>query len=197
LITICRYIAHTGFRKPKVKKSPLKESMNSNLSRPASKLERVLEAMKVEIFNIQTTGNIFHNLSRNERKALWELICVKDLILLYSMGIRHIVSSCSSTTENISQYVDYWLQPLMKNLPSYLKTSTELINEFKHLQIEPDTILVTVDVKSLYTCIPHKDGIDACKEALNFTKEDNPEPHSKSELDKFLLHMSSFHQIYI
>ena len=62
----------------------------------------------------------------------------------------------------------------MKNLPSYLKNTTELINEFKNLQLEPETILVTVDVKSLYTCIPHKDGIDACREALYSTKEDNP-----------------------
>ena len=91
------------------------------------------------------------------------------------MGIRPIVSSCSSATENISQYVDYWLQPSMKNLPSYLKNITELINEFKNLQLKSDTILVTVDVKSLYTCIPHKDGIDACREALYSTKDDNPD----------------------
>ena len=64
----------------------------------------------------------------------------------------------------------------MKNLPSFLKNTTELINKFKHLQVEPDTILVTVDVKSLYTCIPHKDGINAsCREALYSTREDNPD----------------------
>ena len=36
------------------------------------------------------------------------------------MGIRPIVSSCESPTENISQFIDFWLQPLMKALPSYL-----------------------------------------------------------------------------
>ena len=37
--------------------------------------------MKVEISNIQTTDNISHNLSRNERRALRELICDKDLVI--------------------------------------------------------------------------------------------------------------------
>ena len=257
-----RYIARAGFRKPKVKKFPITRVYGykpKQTTFSTSKLEGVLEAMKVEISNIQTTDKISFNLSRNERRALRELICDNDLVInkadkgstivvqnradyiqtasehlndpvtyrkldgdptscictnidfllkdllskglldkdtvdfcsppvktrparLYflkkihknPMGIRPIVSSCSSATENISQYVDYWLQPLMKNLPSYLKNTTELINDFKNLQLEPETILVTVDVKSLYTCIPHTDGIDACREALYSTKEDNP-----------------------
>ena len=89
-------------------------------------------------------------------------------------GIRPIVSSCESPTENISQFLDFWLQPLMKALPSYLKNTIELINEIKNFPVEPDTILVTIDVKSLYTCIPHQEGIQACKEALHSNLESNP-----------------------
>ena len=63
----------------------------------------------------------------------------------------------------------------MKSLPSYLKDTLQLINELKEISVEPDTILVTVDVKSLYSCIPHDEGIAACKEALNSTLESNPE----------------------
>ena len=37
--------------------------------------------MKVEISNTQTTDNISHNPSRNERRALRELICDKDLVI--------------------------------------------------------------------------------------------------------------------
>ena len=90
------------------------------------------------------------------------------------MGIRPIVSSCENPTENISQYVDFWLQPLMKAIPSFLKDTSELINELRNLPVEPDTILVTIDVKSLYTCIPHQEGIEACREALHSTLESNP-----------------------
>ena len=65
----------------------------------------------------------------------------------------------------------------MKSLPSYLK-NIELINELSNLQVEPHTILATIDVKSLYTCIPHKDGIEACREALSSIIEDNRDrPH--------------------
>ena len=81
------------------------------------------------------------------------------------MGIRPIVSLCESPTENISQFLDYWLQPIMRNLPSYLKDTSQLINELRMLSVEPNTILVTIDVKSLYTCIPHLEGIQACTEA--------------------------------
>ena len=40
------------------------------------------------------------------------------------IGIRPIVSSCNSITENISQFIDFWLQPLMKKLPSFLQDTT-------------------------------------------------------------------------
>ena len=41
------------------------------------------------------------------------------------MGIRPIVSSCSSITENISEFVDMWLQPLKRDLPSFIKDSIQ------------------------------------------------------------------------
>ena len=50
------------------------------------------------------------------------------------MGIHPIVSSCESPTENISQFIDYWLQPIMKGNPSYLKDTTELINQLNELR---------------------------------------------------------------
>ena len=55
------------------------------------------------------------------------------------MGIHPIVSSCESPTENISQFIDYWLQPIMKALPSYIKDTTQLINQLSELTIEPNT----------------------------------------------------------
>ena len=55
----------------------------------------------------------------------------------------------------ISQFLDFWLQPLMKASSSYLKNTAELINELKDLFVERDTILV----------IPHQEGIEACRKA--------------------------------
>ena len=45
---------------------------------------------------------------------------------------------------------------------------------------------MTVDVKSLYTCIPYKVGIQACTEALRKTKESNPNQPDTETLIKSL-----------
>ena len=111
------------------------------------------------------------------------------------MGIRPIVSSCESPTENISQFIDYWLQPIMKGLPSYIKNTTELINQLNELVIPQDVLLVTVDVKSLYTCIPHREGIQACAEALEepkTTNSDQPDTNTLIKLLKIVLCYNTF-----
>ncbi|XP_065892855.1 uncharacterized protein [Dysidea avara] len=86
------------------------------------------------------------------------------------MRIHPIVSSCNSPTENISQFLDYWLQHSMRTLPSYLQDTNQLINNLCSLSVPEDSWLVTVDVKSLYMCIPHKEGVEACRHALLTTE---------------------------
>ena len=80
------------------------------------------------------------------------------------MGIRLIVSSINSVTENISSFLDAWMNPLVQKLPSYIKDSTEFIKLVITTPIPPDSILVSIDVSSLYTIIPHKDGIVAAND---------------------------------
>lgn len=77
---------------------------------------------------------------------------------------RPIVSACSSSTDNISKYVDYTLKPLMQSLPSYVKDTTDFIQKLKSFKLaHANSYLVTLDVSSLYTNIPHEDGLDACR----------------------------------
>ena len=83
---------------------------------------------------------------------------------------RPIVSSCGAPTEKISQIVDYHLCPLVETLPlpSFIKDTTSFITKLQSLNNIPEgTFLVTFDVSSLYTNIPHHEGIEACTEALN------------------------------
>ena len=66
------------------KKFPFKRIKKPNSMRTyfaSSKLEGVLEAMKIEISQIPITDNLPPNLSRSEHKALRELKCDKDLII--------------------------------------------------------------------------------------------------------------------
>ena len=81
---------------------------------------------------------------------------------------RPIVSACNSPTENISKYIDYVLKPVMFNLPSFVKDTSDFISKVKGTSFKSkDTFLVTLDVSSLYTNIPHEDGVDACKYFLD------------------------------
>lgn len=77
---------------------------------------------------------------------------------------RPIVSACNSCTDHISKYIDSVLQPFMQSLPSYIKDTSDFLAKLKqHKLNHGKTYLVTLDVSSLYTNIPHEEGIDACK----------------------------------
>ncbi|XP_060600672.1 uncharacterized protein LOC132754094, partial [Ruditapes philippinarum] len=87
---------------------------------------------------------------------------------------RPIVSACNSPTENISKYLDSILKPYMFRLPSFIKDTTDFIQKIKNVKLKSkDSLLVTMDVSSLYTCIPHSDGIKACEYFLNEGNSDH------------------------
>ena len=87
---------------------------------------------------------------------------------------RPVISSINCHTANISKFVDYHLQDHVTKLPSYLKDTTDFINKTKDLQVPPNTILATLDVCSLYTNIPNKEGIESIRTTL--TKAGTPTP---------------------
>ena len=72
---------------------------------------------------------------------------------------RPIISGCDSPTEQISSFVDYLLQPVAKVQKSYLKDQTDFLNFLEKTEFEKDTVLVSMDVASLYTNIPQEEGI--------------------------------------
>ena len=82
---------------------------------------------------------------------------------------RPIVSSKRTFTEHISVYVDSILQPLLHNIPSLITDTNDFLrklDDINHL-ITPESTIVTMDVNSLYTNIPHTDCINACRSFLN------------------------------
>ena len=84
---------------------------------------------------------------------------------------RPVISSANCHTSRISEFVDYYLQPEIKKLESYVKDTTEIIKKVEALdQVRDDSYLVSVDVRSLYTNIPYKEGIEAVKQKLKRSK---------------------------
>ena len=82
---------------------------------------------------------------------------------------RPIVNGIGSITEKISAYVDQEIRHLVSTIPSYLKDTSHLIQILIGKTLAPEDILVTIDVKSLYTNIPHTEGIQALNRTLEET----------------------------
>ena len=86
---------------------------------------------------------------------------------------RPIVSACICPIEHISEYLDAVLHPLVQSLPTCVRDITHAfsaLNLMKDINQSPDfepKYLFTMDVTSLYTCIPHTDGLKALKHFLN------------------------------
>jgi hypothetical protein len=106
---------------------------------------------------------------------------------------RPIVSSINSHSSKISHFVDIHLQPIISEIKSHIKDTTDFINRIEKIKTIPEnTILVTMDVKSLFTNIPHTEGINAVATAL---EKMNDNTVSTRVLIKFLslvLHLNNF-----
>lgn len=74
--------------------------------------------------------------------------------------IRPIVSTCSSPLEGISKWLDFRLQHYYRSLPSYLRDSTQFVDEIRDRMPLPCETMVTLDIVSLYTSIPTEVAID-------------------------------------
>ena len=74
-----------------------------------------------------------------------------------------MVNSINCHTSEISRFVDHHLQPLVREIPSYIKDTNDFINKIDNFAVPPNSFLVTMDVKSLYTSIPNNKGIASVK----------------------------------
>lgn len=108
---------------------------------------------------------------------------------------RPIISSCGTITENISAFVDSFLKSIPPLLPSYIKDSIHFLNKIKQLNdmgLPRNIILCTLDVASLYTNIPHKEGIEACFHFLKKYNNNYPLPRTICNLIQIILENNYF-----
>lgn len=96
----------------------------------------------------QATLSYFHGLPKIHKSPL---------------AMRPIVSSIGSPTDGLSKWLAYLLQPYAANTRSYIKNSDDAARKIRQIQTHPDTILVALDVHSLYTSIPLNLAINAVK----------------------------------
>ena len=108
---------------------------------------------------------------------------------------RPITSGNDCPTEKISQLIDLILQPYVPKIKSYVKDTNHFISIIEDLNInDQDAILVTLDVTSLYTNIPHKEGIEAIENVIYSTRPHQYMPKNSSIIDilKLILTCNNF-----
>ncbi|XP_047129554.2 uncharacterized protein LOC124809486 [Hydra vulgaris] len=78
--------------------------------------------------------------------------------------LKPIVSDCDGPINNLPFFITEFIQPVAEQLTAYFKDSTHFLKLLQSHVLETNNyILVTADVISLYTNIPHREGIDAVK----------------------------------
>jgi hypothetical protein len=105
---------------------------------------------------------------------------------------RPIVSAIGHPTERISAFLHLHLRPHVENLPLYLKDTTDYINKTLPSGLPDHTLLITMDVTSLYTNIPHQEGIEACREVWDTRRVQRPSTVSLVKLLEHVLKFNNF-----
>ena len=92
---------------------------------------------------------------------------------LSSVKGRPVISNSGTITEHISEYLDHHLNPLVSQSRSYVKDTNHFLSRLSKLgKIPEGAMLCTVDVVGLYPSIPHGEGLEAIREALD--RRENP-----------------------
>ena len=94
---------------------------------------------------------------------------------------RPVVAGIGSPSEKISQLVDHFLNPISMKVRSYLRDTNDLLHHLMKVgNCTEGTLLVTMDVTSLYTNIPNDEGIRASMRALERFRLGNVKPRNLS-----------------
>ena len=65
------------------------------------------------------------------------------------------------------EYVDYHVQPIVKEIPSYVENTIDFLRKINQIDFAADnSYLVSLDVKSIYNNIPNEERIKSVKTPL-------------------------------
>ena len=84
-----------------------------------------------------------------------------------NVPLRPIVSSLGTATYELSSYLSRLLTAFITTIKSSIKNTSDFCEQLQNITIEEDEILVSYDVKSLYTSIPIDDTLDIITHKLS------------------------------
>ena len=114
---------------------------------------------------------------------------------IHKKGIpgRPICSSIDHPTCNISKFIDAHIKDYVPKTASYVRDTQHFISRLKTLDKLPEgALLVTLDVSSLYTNIPNREGILAVAAHLRRDRTKDPITPFLLKLLELVLHSMNF-----
>ena len=112
---------------------------------------------------------------------------------LHDVSGRPVISNCLYYTENISSFLGFHLQPLAREVKSYIKDTNDFLKKLHSLPNLPDDIvLCTVDVVGLYPNISHEEGLSALRRRLDLRQEKDVTTSALVELAEVVLKNNIF-----
>ncbi|CAG2206353.1 unnamed protein product [Mytilus edulis] len=126
------------------------------------KLDRQTKSYFYGLPKIHKSEEISNAISEQNSEYI-ELLTPNDL------KFRPIVGGPNSVTQNLSHFIDIVLKPLCREVPSFIRDDLEFLNHLPKT-VNPNSELITFDIVSLYTNIPHDLGITAVKYWLENTE---------------------------
>ena len=104
-----------------------------------------------------------------------------------------VISNCGYYTENISSFLNFHLQPLAREVKSYIKDTNDFFKKLRSLpNLLDDIILSTVDAVGLYPNIPHDEGLSALRKRLDLRQEKDVTTSTLVELAEVVLKNNIF-----
>ena len=105
---------------------------------------------------------------------------------------RPIISGAGSIFENVGKFIEHHIKESAISHNTYLQDTPHflrILENFKKTnKLKPNSILVTLDVKALYTNIIHKDGLKSLRKKLEQQKLEVPAGYLVRLMDILLNH---------
>ena len=125
---------------------------------PKNPLKKISRTMALAIKYSSSVSSLCHKLI--ESSPITPRIYGLPKIYKEGAPLRPIVNTIGGPTYLLVKFMALKLKPLVSRTESFMKESASFIKELKDIRLDPEDILISFDVVSLYTCIPIKEALE-------------------------------------